>query len=147
MDCIKETALSVGLLKQGPNGIPIIFCTLPTRVVRKLEQAGYVTVSLNKELAAALREYPVKDRPDNVMKHFQQIMVGYANPILLTDFEMLFDPAYKLDTVKLLCDTARYKKIAVKWCGECRAGALIYSAHDYIDYYEYAIDDKIICVK
>ena len=49
------------------------------------------------------------------------------SPVLITDFEMLFDPRYEIDVIKLFCDKARITNVAVKWPGKYTNSKLTYA--------------------
>lgn len=51
---------------------------------------------------------------------------------MITDFEMLFDPRYKIDVIKLFCEKARLINVAVKWPGTFTGSKLIYTKHEYL---------------
>jgi hypothetical protein len=134
MEYIKASDLSASVLSRQPTGIPIIICLFSSRTMRLFQEAGYIEMSLNEELSAALLTYSPKERCEKVAYEFQRIILSDSSPILLTDYEMLFDPRYKLDALKMFCEVARMKNIAVKWCGKSAIEKLEYAEPQYPDY-------------
>jgi hypothetical protein len=67
--------------------------------------------------------------------------------VYLTDFEMLFDPRYSIDVMRLFCEISRYSKLIVKWCGNYDGECLTYAEPGYSDYARYKVGDyEIACV-
>jgi hypothetical protein len=66
----------------------------------------------------------------------------------LTDFEMLFDPRYDIDVLRLFRDMSRRCKLIVRWCGGVDGDTLVYAEQGCRDYARYNPGDyKIACVK
>lgn len=67
--------------------------------------------------------------------------------VYLTDYEMLFDPRYELDVIKLFCEISRHNRLTVKWCGILENDSLIYAEPGFDDYSKYKISEyKIACI-
>jgi hypothetical protein len=67
--------------------------------------------------------------------------------VYLMDYEMLFDPRYRLDVMKLFCEISRRGKLIVKWCGGFDGSSLTYAETGYGDYAQYRVSDyEIACV-
>ena len=71
-----------------------------------------------------------------VERCFKNLFTGKDN-IYIKDFEMLFDPRYEIDVLKLFCDKARITNVAVKWPGKYINGKLTYADPGAPDYHEY----------
>jgi len=68
-------------------------------------------------------------------------------PVYLSDFEMLFNPHYKLDLIKLFCEISRHNWLFVEWPGEFSNGSLTYAKPGYDDFAKYRVSDyEIVCV-
>ena len=82
-----------------------------------------------------------------IIDEFNKIIDSAFEPILIKDFEILFDPGFQVDVLKLFIMTNRKKKIAVLWPGKCRYGKLTFAEPGYPDYKVYKIKDyDISCV-
>ena len=136
------------ILKQSTNGIPIILCSRSQRIMKALDRAGYVEVSLNEKLSMSLIQYGLDIRDSKVLHELKRIIEESGSAVILTDYEMLFNPSYKLDVMKAFCDIARTKRFAVEWCGQSTSETLEYAEPGYQDYQKYDIAKyAIICVK
>lgn len=136
MEILKPSALTADFLNTGQNGIPLFICTDVQRARKKLEEASYKTVSVNALLSKALIEYSASERPKHIEAELKKIL-SYHVPILITDFEMLFDPRYEIDVIKLFCEKARVINVAVKWPGKFTGTKLTYAEPEYKDYHEF----------
>lgn len=68
-------------------------------------------------------------------------------PTLLEEYEILFDPRYDVDAIKVFTELARRQKVVVKWCGRLNGNSLEYATPDDKDYHSFRIQDyDIICV-
>lgn len=148
MEYIKASALTAEMLARQPIGIPIILCSDAPRAIRKLNEAGYKEVSLNKSLSSTLLKVQPEDRSSKVIVELQNIIFNSGHSVILTDYEMLFDPRYKLDVLKVFCDLSKQMRLAVKWCGRASNRTLEYAEPQYPDYHIYEIAKyTVICVK
>ena len=148
MDVIKAVALKADFLTKPPNGIPMLLIDPSARTLRKFRNSGYKDVSLNRELAEKLLELPVEQRASKVTASVQIILSNYASAILLRDYEMLFDPTYQLDVLKLFCDLSRHFRIAVVWCGTYHDTFLDYAEPGYSDHQSYNVDNYMLyCIR
>ena len=116
--------------------MPLIICTDSPRIYRKLQDADYTKVSINAELSKALLSYKPEYRPSVIETELKKLL-PYHVPILIKDFEMLFDPRYEIDVLKFFCEKARIINVAVKWPGKFVEGKLTYSEPKFPDYHEY----------
>lgn len=139
MEIIKPSALTAEFLNLGQNGIPLFICTDAPRVRKKLDDAGYEMVSINRILSKALLEFLPDERPKHVEAEFRKLL-NYHVPILITDFEMLFDPRYEIDVIRLFCEKARIVNVAIIWPGKFANGNLTYADPECEDYHEYNCD-------
>ena len=148
MEFIKASALTGEMLSKQPMGIPIILCSTAPRAIRKLYESGYKDLSLNKELSFSLMTIPNEKRLVSVQQETQKIISGAGPAVLLSDFEMLFDPRYKLDVLKLFCELARTTRLAVKWSGIINEDAFEYAEPQYTDHQIFKLANyTVICVK
>ena len=135
MDIIKATMIDK-YLNSAPDGIPILICTDKPRVTKKINESNYHILSVNSLLSKELIQYHQDERIEKVEDSFRSLIKPYEY-VLITDFEMLFDPRYKLNVLKLFCDIARFNKICVKWPGKYTDGNLTYAEIEDLDYHKY----------
>ena len=136
MVILKPSALTAELLTTGQSGMPLVICTDVPRVKKRIQDAGYQEVQINKELSKRLLEIPKDDRPKLVEKTLKS-MLNYHVSIYIIGFEILFDPRYEIDVLKFFCEKARIINVAVKWPGRFSNGKLTYASYGDPDYHEY----------
>jgi hypothetical protein len=125
---------------------PVILCAGWKTYEQAISAAGYQTISLNLPLAKAL----VGKTETEITMVITATVIGLLpknTPIYLTDYEMLFDPRYRLNVMKLFCEISRHNKLLVKWCGGIFKYLLSYSEEGYEDYHRYDVYDyEVTCV-
>lgn len=142
---INVSMLNKDVLKKATT--PIILCSIPNRVVRLIEGGQYADLNLNIRLAEELVKYPTEQRPRRANDEVMSIISQCKAPTLLEDYEILFDPRYDIDTIKVFTELARWQKVVVKWCGRLNGNSLEYATPDYKDYHSFRIQDyDITCV-
>lgn len=142
---IKGSQLNKELLSK--MSIPIVISSISQRIKEIVADSGYQELSLNSLLAEELTKTSVDIRPQLVSDEVIKILSSVKAPIYLTDYEMLFDPRYDIDVLKLFYEISRRKKIVVKWSGTWNNEYLEYSTSEYMDYHSYIINDyDITCI-
>ena len=139
MDVIKPSSITQEFLNSSQQGFPLMICTDSERVYKRLKSVNYKVIQLNVPVSKALLEYPSDERPTRVEMVFKKTL-NTDSSVLITDFEMLFDPRYEIDVIKLFCDKARITNVAVKWPGKFTNGKLTYAEPGDPDYHEYGCD-------
>lgn len=142
---IKNSKINIDTIKK--TTIPIILCSSAPRLKKIITECNYQELSLNKELAKALVKKEVSIRPQLVADEVMKIVSSIQGPIFLTDYEMLFDPRYSIDVIRLFYELSRRAKIVIKWCGTLDDNHLVYATPTYRDFHSYNIHDyDITCV-
>ena len=75
-----------------------------------------------------------------------QVLNMLGETPVISEFDVLFNPAYKLDVIKMLINVCRKKQFAVIWPGRSENGKLYYAEDGYKDYKVYNIEDYDITV-
>lgn len=120
---------------------PIIYCNPAADLI---EQA----VSLNHTLAEALILYKPARRTFQVERCFQTALARLPDDAVIKDFDVLFNPEYKIDVLKILIRNCKTKPFSVIWPGTLQDGKLLYAEVDYKDYKEYDVDAyDVTCVQ
>lgn len=142
---INVSMLSKDVLRKATA--PIILCSFPNRVARLMEGSQYTPLNLNIRLAEELAKYPAEQRPRRANDEVMSIVSQCKAPTLLEDYEILFDPRYDVDAIKVFTELARRQKVVVKWCGKLSGNSLEYATPDDKDYHSFRIQDyDITCV-
>jgi hypothetical protein len=141
---VKISAFTKEILAK--TNIPVVFCSLSPATERLLNEGNHRKVSLNLPLAQALTAQNENSRLLHVADEVLKIVPTGA-PVYLTDFEVLFDPRYQLDVLRLFCDISRKVKLAVQWPGTFESNTLYYAEPEYPDYHAFDIQSyDILCV-
>lgn len=142
---IKNSKINIDTIKK--TTIPIILCSSAPRLKKIITECNYQELSLNKLLAKALVKKEVSIRPQLVADEVMKIVSSIQGPVFLTDYEMLFDPRYNIDVIRLFYELSRRAKIVIKWCGTLDDNHLVYATPVYRDFHSYNIHDyDITCV-
>lgn len=129
-----ELADSSNLMK------PIVFCKPPKETV---ELAVPINILLAKELQKQSTPTMRTMRMENSLL---QVLNTLGEAPVVSDFDVLFNPAYKLDVIKMLINVCRKKQFAVIWPGRYENGKLYYAEEGYKDYKVYDIANYDITV-
>ncbi len=142
---INVSMLSKDVLRKSTA--PIILCSFPNRVARLMGSSQYNPLSLNIRLAEELVKYSVEQRPQRANDEVMLLVSRCNAPTLFDDYEILFDPRYDIDAIKVFTELARQQKVVVNWCGQLKGNLLEYATPDHKDYHSFRIQDyDITCV-
>ena len=129
------------------SNAPTIICNLSKRYLNNVLELSNETISLNLRLAQNLLKFQVDERADVVQNEVMNILTENRSSLLIKDFEMLFDPRYKIDVVKLISEVSRLRKVIALWPGTISENNLIYANAESPDYQVCNINNyDIICV-
>ena len=108
---------------------------------------GLQQVAINEKLAALLIKIKPERRTMRIERCFQEVLANVSENSCIRDFEVLFNPIYKIDVLQLLIIANRSKSFSALWPGTVTAGKLVYAEDGYADYKEYNIEQyDITCV-
>lgn len=137
--------LNTNVLKKATT--PIILCSFSNRVAKLMESGKFVPLNLNIKLAEALLKIPQSQRSRKANDEIMKIVSECHDPTFLEDYEILFDPRYDIDAIKVFIEISRRQKVVVKWRGRLNGNSLEYAAPEYSDYHSFRIQDyDITCV-
>jgi hypothetical protein len=135
--------LSVNELPKLP--MPLLLCVDRPDFGKAIADSEYETISLNLPLARALSGLPERNIPSVIAGRIRDILPS-QKPVCLTDYEILFDPRYGLDVLRLFMDLSRKNKLIVKWCGTANGDTLTYAEPGFEDYKRFKISDYDVTV-
>jgi hypothetical protein len=124
---------------------PVLLCASRPDFDKAIAEADYQTVSLNLPLARSIAGLSGSDIQSVIGDKIRKILPS-SKSVYLTDYEMLFDPRYELDVIRLFMDISRRNKLIVKWCGAADKDALTYAEQGYEDYKRIKISDYDVTV-
>lgn len=128
--------------QENINGLlkPIIYCCS----CKEIEDNA---VSLNQILAELIIKIKPSRRTLQLEKCFASVLKQYPDNVVIKDFDVLFNPSYKVDVLKILINTRKTKIFSVLWSGKLNNNRLIYAEEGYQDYKEYELDNyDVTCV-
>ena len=123
-----------GLLK------PVIYCG-------GFADTGQEAKSINIELAKELEELRPKRRTMQLEACFNRVLDGLPDNVVIKDVDVIFNPAYKVDVLKMLVAACKRKPFSVIWPGRYEDGKLFYAEEGYPDYKVFDINNyDVTCV-
>lgn len=119
---------------------PIVFCDSAY-----CNQANMFDI--NHALAEKLMKIKPERRSIRLEMCFNQILSGLPDNVIVKNFDVMFNPNYKVDVLQILIAANRKKTFSVLWPGKLLAGKLIYAEDGYVDYKEFDVNNyDITCV-
>lgn len=118
---------------------PIVLCSSTPKLERFIAEGELQEFSFNTVLAESLQKIDPAVRPHVALDEASKIASSLEKPVLLTDYEMLFDPRYKIDVLRFFCKLSGRVKVVIKWCGTFDGKHLIYATPDHRDFHSYDI--------
>ena len=78
---------------------------------------------------------------------FNQVILGLPDGAVIKDFDVLFNPDYQVDVLKIFVTACKQKTFSVLWPGRLEDGKLFYAEEGFPDYKVYNIGDyDITCI-
>lgn len=104
--------------------------------------------SISKELADELLAYKPDRRSMKMEQIFNTVLDRYPDGVTIKDIDVMFNPEYKVDVLKILIAARKRKRYNVIWPGWLEGEKLVYGEEGYPDYKVYRIADyDITCVR
>lgn len=97
--------------------------------------------SVSKELADELLACRPNRRSMKLEQIFNTVLDRYPDDVTIKDIDVMFNPEYKVDVLKILVAARKRKRYRVVWPGRFEDGKLVYGEEGYPDYRIYKIDD------
>ena len=97
--------------------------------------------SVSKELADRLLTCRPNRRSMKLKQIFNAVLVLYPDRVTIKDIDVMFNPEYRVDVMKILVSARKRKEYSVIWPGKFEDGKLIYGEEGYPDYKVYKIRD------
>ena len=123
-----------GLLK------PIIYCC-------PFEEITDTAVSINLLLAEKLASCKSSRRTMRIETFFNQILDQLPDGTVIKDFDVMFNPEYKVDVLKIMTVSCKKKAFSVVWPGKYKEGKLFYAEDGYQDFKVFSVEEyDVTCV-
>ena len=119
---------------------PIIYCNPEKELIDN-------AISLNVLLAEKLVGIKPKRRAMRMEQCVQQVLSVLPENTVIKDFDVMFNPEYKIDVLHILVAQCRVKPFDVLWPGRCEDEKLIYAEEGFRDYRVFEINKyDVTCV-
>lgn len=104
------------------------------------EQLAGRIINLNLELSRRLLDVPAEQRPLSFAPILDELLGPDASPVFLHRIEMIFDPAFQQDPIRLLCHLSRTRTLVAAWNGRVEGAILTYAEPGHPEYRRYPVD-------
>ncbi len=123
-----------GLLK------PIIYCYPYVGIADEI-------VPINLLLAEKLAGCRPNRRTMRIEAFFNQILGQLPDRTVIKDFDVMFNPEYKVDVLKILVDACKRKPFSIIWPGKYEDGKLFYAEDGYQDFKVFSVEEyDVTCI-
>jgi hypothetical protein len=119
---------------------PIIYCASIDKVEKK-------AVSINVNLAEKLMKFQPNRRTMQLEQCFNQVLNTLPDEVTIKDFDVMFNPKYQVDIIKIMITTYRKKPFSIIWPGKFVDGKLVYAEEGYSDYKVFNVENyDVTCI-
>ncbi len=132
-------ARDIPVLERGGLAPLVLYCHSD----KALEEQA---VSINIEMAKKLSAVKPNRRTMRMEKCFQQVLGGLPDNVVIRDFDVMFNPDYAVDVLKIMSSAVKAKAFRAIWSGRCEDGRLIYAEEGYRDYKVFEISKYDVTV-
>lgn len=123
-----------GLLK------PIIYCC-------PFEGITDTAVSISLLLAEKLASCKSSRRTMRIETFFNQILDQLPDGTVIKDFDVMFNPEYKVDVLKIMIVACKKKAFSIVWPGKYEDGKLFYAEDGYQDFKVFSVEEyDVTCI-
>ena len=133
---------SYQLSESGENSLlkPLIYCNPDAELME-------MSISIEERMTENLLKYEPKYRRRHVAGCFDAILADLPRDRTLRDIDILFNPSYSIDVLKMMISACKRKNFNVIWPGRYEVGCLIYAEEGCKDYIKYRVADyDITCI-
>ena len=91
-------------------------------------------LNLNLELSRQLLDLTVEQRALRFAQVLDEVLGPAKSPVFLNRIEMIFDPAFQQDPIRLLRQLSRVRTIVAAWSGTIEGPSLTYAEAGHREY-------------
>lgn len=119
---------------------PLVFCN-PDKSLKAN------AISINVEMAKKLSEIKQNRRSMRMEQCFQELLNELPDCVVIKDFDVMFNPEYEIDVLKIMIATAKTKPFSLIWPGKFEEGKLVYAEEGFQDYKVFDVNKyEITCI-
>ena len=120
---------------------PVIYCGSTGNGLMNAAKA------MNTLLAEELIIYSENRRTMQLGKCFIRVLKTFPDEVIIKDFDVMFNPVYQVDVLKIMIMAYKKKPFSVIWPGKCEDDKLYYAEEGYSDYKVFNIEDyDLTCI-
>ena len=130
------------VLRAGTTGLqkPIIYCRCDKATSDR-------AVSINLLLAKLLDNLKPRRRTMQLENCLNQVLEQLPENPVIKDFDVMFNPEYRVDVLKVLVLACKKRPFSAIWPGNFGDGKLFYAEEGYKDYCAFNIENyDVTCV-
>lgn len=106
-----------------------------------IQGSGEFAYSMNRPLAEELSKLKSFQRTMQMQQCFNRVLESLPDNPIIKDIDVMFNPSYKIDVLKILTDAYKQKSFKLIWPGKRKDDMLVYSEPGLPDYREYNINN------
>lgn len=128
--------------KDDVSGIlkPIIYCCTYGNIADK-------AISINMLMAEKLFKCKANRRTMQIGVFFNQVLDQLSDNPVIKDFDVMFNPDYKVDVLKIMVDACKRKSFSIVWPGKYEDGKLFYAEEGYLDFKIFRVEEyDVTCI-
>lgn len=119
---------------------PIIYCC-------PYNDVADTATSINRFLAEKLADCQPNRRTMRIETFFSQVLSQFPDGIVIKDFDVMFNPDYKVDVLKIMVDACKRKPFSIIWPGKYEDGKLFYAEDGYSDFKIFSVEEyDVTCI-
>lgn len=119
---------------------PIIYCC-------PYENLANEAVSISIPLSQKLIKAQPAQRTLRLEQYFNQVIRPLPDGVIIKDFDVMFNPNYQVDVLKVLVAAGKKKPFSLIWPGKYEDGKLFYAEEGYQDYKVFKIENyDVTCI-
>ena len=93
----------------------------------RIRELSSQPVSVSRLLSEKLQDVSPRSRTMRLASCFQSVIAQYPDNVVIKDIDVMFNPAYQVDILKILTEARKSKPYSVIWPGRYENGTLYYS--------------------
>ncbi len=137
------------IIRDGRGQVLGLYPLLPSKMDVSRADNGELVYTYSRgmdEYGSKKRTEQVELRREDVL-HIPDILAKLPGGVVLKDFDVLFNPDYKVDVLKIMINTCKAKPFSIIWPGFFDGNRLVYAEEGFQDYKTYDVDDyDITCI-
>jgi hypothetical protein len=119
---------------------PVIFCRSDKELAEK-------AIAMNVDIAKKLIDVEITQRSFKISDVIDSVIAELPENSTIKEFDVLFNPDYQINVLKLFIAACRKKEFAILWPGTFSEGKLMYARAGYSDFKIYDLDEyDVTCV-